>query len=234
MARENLETRKARAQRIMAGLAAAYPDAHCELNYSNPLDLLVATILSAQCSDRQVNIVTAGLFQKYRTAADYARAPLAELEGAIRRIGLYRNKAKSIKAACQTLVEKYGGAVPRTMEELTGLSGVGRKTANVVLGNAFGLNVGVVVDTHVARLSRRLGLSTQTAPDKIETDLEALVPRKNWTQLSHWLIWHGRRRCFARSPECPDCEIKADCPTGQKVLNPKLSPEQQKKMRMRV
>jgi len=234
MAGENFQTRKARAQRIMAGLERAYPGARCELNYSNPLDLLVATILSAQCSDRQVNIVTAGLFQKYRTAADYARAPLAELEGAIRRIGLYRNKAKSIKAACQTLVEKYGGAVPRTMEELTGLSGVGRKTANVVLGNAFGLNVGVVVDTHVARLSRRLGLSTQTAPDKIETDLEALVPRKNWTQLSHWLIWHGRRRCFARSPECPDCEIKADCPTGQKVLNPKLSPEQQKKMRMRV
>jgi endonuclease-3 len=234
MARENLQTRTARAQRIMAGLAAAYPDAHCELNYSNPLELLVATILSAQCSDRQVNIVTTELFQKYRTAADYARAPLAELENAIRRIGLYRNKAKNIKAAGQTLVEKFGGEVPRTMEELTGLSGVGRKTANVVLGNAFGVNVGVVVDTHVARLSRRLGLSTQTAPDKIETDLQALVPRKNWTQLSHWLIWHGRRRCFARSPDCPDCEIKADCPTGQMVLNPKLTPEQQKKMRMRV
>jgi endonuclease III len=234
MARENFQTRKARAQRIMAGLEAAYPDAHCELNYSNPLELLVATILSAQCSDRQVNIVTAGLFQKYRTAADYACAPLAELENAIRRIGLYRNKAKNIKATGQTLVEKHGGEVPRTMEELTGLSGVGRKTANVVLGNAFGVNVGVVVDTHVARLSRRLGLSTQTAPDKIETDLQALAPRKNWTQLSHWLIWHGRRRCFARSPECPDCEIRADCPTGQKVSNPKLTPEQQKKMRMRV
>jgi len=234
MARENLDTRKARAQRIMAGLAAAYPDAHCELNYSNPLELLVATILSAQCSDRQVNIVTTELFQKYRTAADYARAPLAELENAIRRIGLYRNKTKSIKAAGQTLVEKHGGGVPRTMEELTGLSGVGRKTANVVLGNAFGINVGVVVDTHVARLSHRLRLSAQTAPEKIETDLQALAPRKNWMQLSHWLIWHGRRRCFARSPQCPDCEIKADCPTGQKVLDPKLTPEQQKKMRMRV
>jgi endonuclease-3 len=218
----------------MAGLEAAYPDAHCELNYSNSLELLVATILSAQCSDRQVNIVTAELFQKYRSAADYARAPLAELENAIRRIGLYRNKAKSIKAAGQTLVEKHGGEVPRTMEELTGLRGVGRKTANVVLGNAFGVNVGVVVDTHVARLSHRLRLSAQTAPDKIEKDLQALAPRENWTQLSHWLIWHGRRRCVARSPECPDCEIKADCPTGQKVLNPKLTPEQQQRMRMRV
>jgi endonuclease III len=234
MPRENLENRKARAQRIMTGLAAAYPDAHCELNYSNPLELLVATILSAQCSDRQVNIVTAELFRKYRTAADYARAPVTELENDIRRIGLYRNKAKSIKAAGQTLVEKYGGEVPRTMEELTGLSGVGRKTANVVLGNAFGINVGVVVDTHVARLSHRLRLSAQTAPEKIETDLQALAPRKDWMHLSHWLIWHGRRRCFARSPQCPECEIKADCPTGQKVLDPKLTPEQQKKMRMRV
>ncbi len=234
MARENLHGRKARAQRIMAGLAAAYPDAHCELNYSNPLELLVATILSAQCSDRQVNIVTAELFKKYRTAADYARAPVTELENDIRRIGLYRNKAKSIKAAGQTLVEKYGGEVPRTMEELIGLSGVGRKTANVVLGNAFGINVGVVVDTHVARLSHRLRLSAQTTPEKIETDLQALAPQKDWTQLSHWLIWHGRRRCFARSPECSECEIKADCPSGQKVLDPKLTPEQQKKMRMRV
>jgi endonuclease-3 len=234
MARENLETRKARAQRIMAGLAAAYPDAHCELNYSKPLELLVATILSAQCSDRQVNIVTAELFKNYRTAADYAAAPLAELENAIRRIGLYRNKAKNIKAACQTLIEKHGGEVPRTMEELTALSGVGRKTANVVLGNAFGVNVGVVVDTHVARLVGRLGLSNQTATDKIETDLQALTPRKDWTNLSHWLIWHGRRRCFARSPQCPECEIKADCPTGQKVLNPKLTPEQQRKLRMRI
>jgi endonuclease-3 len=232
MAREDFQARRARAQRIMAGLAAAYPDAHCELNYSNPLELLVATILSAQCSDRQVNIVTAGLFQKYRAAADYAGAPLAELEDAIRRIGLYRNKAKNIKAACQTLVEKHGGEVPRAMEELTALSGVGRKTANVVLGNAFGVNAGVVVDTHVARLWQRLGLSSHTAPDKIEADLQALAPQKDWTLLSHWLIWHGRRRCFARNPECPECEIKTDCPTGQKVSNPKLTPEQQKKVRI--
>ena len=234
MARENLQTRKARAQRIMAGLKAAYPRAHCELHYSNPLELLVATILSAQCNARQVNKVAAGLFQKYRAADDYARAPLAELETAIRRIGLYRNKAKNIKAACQTLVEKHGGRVPGTMEELTALSGVGRKTANVVLGNAFGVNAGVVVDTHVARLSRRLGLSAQTAPEKIETDLQALAPRKKWAQLSHWLIWHGRRRCMARNPDCPGCEIKAGCPAGQKVTNSRLTPEQQKRMRARI
>jgi endonuclease-3 len=234
MARENLQNRKARAQRIMAGLKAAYPGAHCELHYSNPLELLVATILSAQCNDRQVNIVTPGLFQKYRAAADYARAPLAELETAIRRIGLYRNKAKNIKAACQTLVEKHGGQVPGTMEELTALSGVGRKTANVVLGNAFSVNAGVVVDTHVARLSRRLGLSAQTAPEKIETDLQALAPRKDWTLLSHWLIWHGRRRCMARNPDCPGCEIRADCPAGKKATNPRLTPEQQKKARTRL
>jgi endonuclease-3 len=234
MARENLQTRKARAQRIFAKLAATYPDAHCELKHFSPLELLIATILSAQCADRQVNIVTKDLFMKYRTAADYAAAPLAALEADIRRIGLYRNKAKSIKAACQTLVEKYGGQVPRTMEELTGLAGVGRKTANVVLGNAFGINVGVVVDTHVARLSRRLALSSQSAPDKIEADLQALAPQKDWTQLSHWLIWHGRRRCFARGPDCPACEIKADCPAGQKVLDPRLTPERRKKLRMQI
>jgi endonuclease-3 len=234
MARENFQTRCARAKRIMARLDAAYPDAHCELHYSNPLELLIATILSAQCSDRQVNIVTSDLFQKYRTAADFAGAPLVELEAAIRRIGLYRNKAKNIKATCQTLVQKHGGEVPRTMEALTELSGVGRKTANVVLGNAFGINEGIVVDTHVARLSRRLGLSSHTAPDKIEKDLQALAPQCDWTNLSHWLIWHGRRRCFARGPECPACDIKADCPAGQKVLNPKLTPEQQEKMRKRI
>jgi len=231
---ENLPTRKARAQRIMAALAAAYPDAHCELDYSNPLELLIATILSAQCTDRQVNLVTPELFKAYRTAADYARAPLAELENAIRRIGLYRHKAKNIQGACQALVEKHGGEVPRAMEELTALSGVGRKTANVVLGNAFGINVGVVVDTHVARLSDRLGLSSHAAPEKIEADLQALTPPKDWTNLSHWLIWHGRRRCSARSPDCPACEIKSDCPAGQKVMNPNLTPEQQKKMRTRI
>jgi len=218
----------------MAGLNAAYPGAHCELNFSNPLELLVATILSAQCTDKQVNIVVADLFKKYHTAADYARAAQEELEADIRRIGLYRNKAKSIRGCCQALAEKHGGQVPRTMGELTALSGVGRKTANVVLGNAFGLNEGVVVDTHVARLSKRLGLSSNTNPEKIEKDLQELVPQEKWTMLSHWLIWHGRRRCFARNPDCAACEIKADCPTGQKVLNPKLADGQRKKLLARI
>src|SRR5579862_2462073 len=162
MARETLQSRRLRAQAIMAGLEAAYPQAHCELDYSSPLELLIATILSAQCTDRQVNLVTPELFRKYRSAADYAGAPLSQLEADIRRIGLFRNKAKNIQAACRTLVEKHGGQVPRTMEELTELGGVGRKTANVVLGNVFHTNAGIVVDTHVARLSQRLGLSTHT------------------------------------------------------------------------
>jgi endonuclease-3 len=156
------------------------------------------------------------------------------LETAIQRLGLFRNKAKSIKAACRMIVEKYGGEVPRTMEELTALPGVGRKTANVVLGNAFGISVGIVVDTHVVRLSRRLGLSSHSAPDKIEADLQALAPQKDWTLLSHWLIWHGRRRCFARGPDCPHCEVRADCPAGRKVLNPKLTPGQRKRLLGRI
>jgi endonuclease III len=234
MLKERLPDKELRMGRIIRGLRAAYPQAHCELNYSSPLELLIATILSAQCTDRQVNIVTESLFKKYRAARDYAEAPVAGLEEDIRRIGLYRNKAKNIKAACQALVEKHGGEVPRTMQDLTELGGVGRKTANVVLGNAFGINVGIVVDTHVARLSRRLGLSAQSAADKIETDLQRLVPQKDWTLFSHLLIWHGRRRCPARSPDCEHCEIKADCPAGRMVLNPKLTPEQQKKLRARI
>jgi len=231
---ERLADKVLRTGRIVRKLQAAYPQAHCELNYSCPLELLIATILSAQCTDRQVNIVTETLFKKYRSARDYAEAPAATLEGDIRRIGLYRNKAKNIKAACQALVDKMGGEVPRTMEELIELGGVGRKTANVVLGNAFGINDGIVVDTHVARLSRRLGLSVQAAPDKIEAGLQALVPRKDWTLFSHLLIWHGRRRCAARSPDCEHCEIKADCPAGRKVLNPKLTAEQRKKLRLQI
>ena len=220
--------------RIIRGFQAAYPQAHCELNYSSPLELLIATILSAQCTDRQVNIVTGALFKKYRSARDYAEAAVAGLEEDIRRIGLYRNKAKNIKAACQALVEKHGGEVPRTMKDLTELGGVGRKTANVVLGNAFGINDGIVVDTHVVRLSRRLDLSAHGAPEKIEADLQRLVPQKDWTLFSHLLIWHGRRRCMARGPDCENCEVKADCPAGRKVLNPKLTPEQRKKMRMQI
>jgi endonuclease-3 len=234
MLKERLADKVLRTGRIIRKLQAAYPQAHCELNYSNPLELLIATILSAQCTDRQVNIVIGPLFKKYRSARDYAEAPAAELEGDIRSIGFYRNKAKNIKAACQVLVEKYGGEVPRTMKELTELGGVGRKTANVVLGNAFGINEGIVVDTHVARLSQRLGLSAQAAPEKIEADLQPLVPRKDWTLFGHLLIWHGRRRCMARSPDCGNCEIKADCPAGRKVLNPKLTAEQQKKLRLQI
>jgi len=212
MARESNEALKARLGKIITGLKRAYPDAHCELNYRNPLELLVATILSAQCNDKQVNIVTEQLFKKYRTAADYANADPAAFEQEIKRIGLYRNKAKNIQAACRKLVELHGGRVPDSMEELTELDGVGRKTANVVLGNAFNINCGIVVDTHVARLSERLGLTREKAPEKIEQVLVKLVPQSEWTLFSHWLIWHGRRRCYARNPDCPNCEIKTLCP----------------------
>jgi endonuclease-3 len=215
MPRESLLEKQARTERIIAGLRKAYPDAHCELNYSNPLELLIATILSAQCTDKQVNLVTAELFKMYRSASDYARAELPALENAIRRLGFFRNKAKNIRACCQRLVTEHGGQVPRTMEELIRLDGVGRKTANVVLGSAFSVEEGVVVDTHVTRLSARLGLTRQKTPEKIERDLMKLVPREHWTMFSHWLIWHGRRRCFARKPDCPHCEIRHLCPSAR-------------------
>ena len=187
----------------------------CELDHANPLELLIATILSAQCTDKQVNIVTADLFRKYKTAAAFADAPAEEFSNAIRRIGLYRNKAKNIQATCRILIERHAGEVPRTMEELVQLPGVGRKTANVVLGNAFGINVGVVVDTHVGRLSVRLGLTRETQPEKVERALMKLVPREHWANFSHWLIWHGRRRCAARKPDCAGCQIRALCPSCQ-------------------
>ncbi|MGA2683933.1 MAG: endonuclease III [Verrucomicrobiota bacterium] len=212
MPREASQAKTVRLKKIIAALDRAYPEAHCELNHADPLQLLVATILSAQCTDKRVNIVTTDLFKKYRTAAGYANAPLAELEQAIKTTGFFRNKAKNIQACCRKLVELYGGEVPRTMAELTQLDGVGRKTANVVLGNAFGINVGVVVDTHVARLSHRLGLTRQETPEKIERDLMLLVPQQQWTLFSHWLIWHGRRRCAARKPDCLNCEILKLCP----------------------
>lgn len=214
MPRESAAARRERVQRIIQALRRAYPEARCELDYRNPLELLVATILSARCTDKMVNQVTAELFQRYRSAADYVNAPIEELEGAIRRLGFFRNKARAIKACCAALVQRHGGEVPRTMEELTALDGVGRKTANVVLGNAFGLNEGVVVDTHVARLARRLGLSQGRTPEQIETDLMKLVPREHWTMFSHWFIWHGRRRCSARKPDCPGCEIRDLCPSA--------------------
>ncbi len=212
MPRESRATTTARTRKIIAGLNKAYPDAHCELDHSNSLELLIATILSAQCTDKRVNLVTPELFKKYRSATDFAQAASAELEHAIKSTGFFRNKAKSIKTACQAIVERHGGNVPRSMEELTQLGGVGRKTANVVLGNAFGINTGVVVDTHVARVSQRLGLTRQKDPVRIEQDLMALVPQEQWTLFSHLLIWHGRRRCFARSPDCLHCEVRSVCP----------------------
>jgi endonuclease-3 len=212
MPRETAEAKAARTTKIIDGLRQAYPNAHCELNFSNPLELLIATILSAQCTDKRVNIVTEGLFKKYRSAAAFANAALPELEQQIKTAGFYRNKARNIRTCCHALVEKHGGDVPKTMEELIELGGVGRKTANVVLGNAFNINVGVVVDTHVARLSTRLGLTRETDPVKIEMALMPLVPRAQWTLFSHLLIWHGRRRCYARNPDCPNCEVKSLCP----------------------
>jgi endonuclease-3 len=211
MARESKPAKLDRTKKIMEGLQRTYPDAHCELNHSNPLELLIATILSAQCTDKRVNLVTPGLFKQYPTAAAYASAPGAELENAIKTTGFFRNKTKSIKAACQALVDKHGGQVPRTMDELRQLGGVGRKTANVVLGNAFNVNCGIVVDTHVARLSLRLGVTAEKQPEKIEQALMLLVPQEKWTLFSHLLIWHGRRRCYARNPDCDNCEIKELC-----------------------
>lgn len=210
--RETAEAKAGRVLAIIDRLRRAHPDAHCELVHSTPLELLVATILSAQCTDKRVNLVTADLFRRYRTAEDYAAVPLAELEAAIQSTGFFRNKARNIRACCTKLVERHGGEVPASMEALTALDGVGRKTANVVLGNAFGMNEGVVVDTHVARLSGRLGLTRETPPEAIERDLMRLVPREQWAMFSHWLIWHGRRRCGARKPDCGGCELAALCP----------------------
>lgn len=210
--RETAAARAERARKICEGLARTYPDAHCELDYRNPLELLVATILSAQCTDVRVNIVTKELFRRCQTARDYAEISQEELERLIQSTGFFRNKAKNLRACGADLVAKHGGEVPRELLALTALAGVGRKTANVVLGNAFGMNEGVVVDTHVSRLSQRLGLTRETTPEKIEQDLMKLVPRENWAILSHWLIWHGRRRCMARKPGCARCEIAALCP----------------------
>ena len=207
-------TRPERGDAVTAILARTYPRAHCELDYTNPLELLVATILSAQCTDVRVNLVSKALFRVCRTAADYVALPAEQLEDLIKSTGFFRAKAKNIRACCAALVERHGGEVPRTMDALTALAGVGRKTANVVLGNVFGINVGVVVDTHVQRLATRLGLTKQTTPEKIEQDLMKLIPRAQWTLLSHWLIWHGRRRCTARKPDCPGCELRALCPSA--------------------
>ncbi len=208
-------TTRERVAQLLKVLPQVYPGAHCELDFHNPLQLLVATILSAQCTDKRVNMVTPTLFKKYRRAKDYANASQAELENAIKSTGFFRNKTKSIRAAMRVIAEGHGGKVPDRMEELRELPGVGRKTANVVLGNAFEKNEGIVVDTHVARLSQRLGLTKQKDAEKIERDLMKLIPRERWTDWSHWLIWHGRRRCYARKPDCSQCEIFQLCPSGK-------------------
>lgn len=199
---------------VIPRLKDEYPGATTELNWSNPLELLVATILSAQTTDVRVNAVTENLFTKYRTVEDYASASPSELEEDIRTTGFYRNKAKSLQGMAHALLQDHGGVVPRTMKELVALPGVGRKTANVVLGNAYGVDEGVVVDTHVRRLSNRLGLTTEQDPEKIEKDLMRIIPKEDWTVFSHLLILHGRRVCKARKPECPDCVLNDICPSS--------------------
>ncbi len=206
--------RKARARKIIARLKREYPDATCALHHSSALELVVATILSAQCTDARVNMVTPHLFTKYRTAADYAAADPRVLETEIQSTGFFRNKTKSIIGMAQALVERHGGDVPQTMEELTALPGVGRKTANVILGTWFKQNEGVVVDTHVHRLSRLLRLTRQDDPVKIEQDLKEIVPRADWTWFSHTLIQHGRSVCIARRPKCADCVLNRLCPSS--------------------
>ncbi len=211
---KTVQQRIERVKRVLPILKKRYPDAKCSLDFRNPLELLVATILSAQCTDERVNIVTKTLFKKYRKAEDYAKAAEGELERDIQSTGFFRNKAKSLRGMGAALVERHGGKVPRTMEELTHLPGVGRKTANVVLGNAYGINVGITVDTHVTRLSQRLGLTKQTDAVKIEQDLIPLVPQEDWALWSHLLIHHGRAICQARKPRCGECALTRDCPSA--------------------
>lgn len=208
--------RAGRAAAILRKLRSTYPDAHCELNHHGAFQLLAATILSAQCTDVRVNMVTPALFKKYPDAKALAAARQEDLEDLIRSTGFFRNKAKNLIAAATSLVREHNGEVPRNLETLTRLPGVGRKTANVVLGNAYGIEAGIVVDTHVARLSKRLGLTKRTDPVKIEKDLIKVIPQDAWTLWSHLLIWHGRRRCSARKPDCPHCEVRALCPSAGK------------------
>jgi endonuclease-3 len=205
---------KAHATEIHARLLAGYPDAHCELDYRNPYELAVATILSAQCTDRRVNMVTPELFRRWPNAHALAEAPREEIEAVIQSTGFYRNKAKSLSGFAEQLVAKHGGEVPAEMDALVVLPGIGRKTANVVLGNAFGINEGVVVDTHVQRLSRRFGLTKESDPVKVERALQPLFPQESWTMLSHLMIWHGRRVCDARKPRCGECTLADICPSA--------------------
>ena len=212
--RETKSQLKERTKEIIRLLKRAHPDAHCALNHSNAFELLIATILSAQCTDERVNIVTADLFRKYRQPEDYLKVPALELQQDVRTTGFFRNKTKSIQGACKMLVEEFGSEVPRTMDELLRLPGVARKTANVVLGVAYGIAAGVVVDTHVSRLSQRLRLTKQKDAGKIEQDLMELVPRKDWIISSHLLIFHGRRVCKARRPLCEECTVEEFCPSS--------------------
>ncbi|MCP4378692.1 MAG: endonuclease III [bacterium] len=217
MGRESKANRKLRSAKLITGLKKAYPDAHCALTHDSPLKLLVATILSAQCTDKRVNIVTKTLFKKYKSPRHYADAPPGELESDIRSTGFYRNKAKNIRGACAKIISDFGGKVPRTMDQLLTLPGVARKTANCVLGNAFGIADGIVVDTHVMRLSARLGLTKQKTPVKIERDLIEIIPQKEWILFSHLLIFHGRAICTARKPDCTNCPLTTLCPSAGKA-----------------
>jgi endonuclease III len=212
--RETKAQRKERTEQIIKLLKRAHPDAHCALNHTNAFELLIATILSAQCTDERVNIVTADLFRKYRKPEDYLKVRDLELQQDIRTTGFFRNKTKSIQGACKMLTEEFRSQVPQTMDELLRLPGVARKTANVVLGVAYGIAAGVVVDTHVSRLSQRLRLTKNTDPGKIEQDLMELVPRKDWIIFSHLLIFHGRRVCKARRPLCEECVVEKLCPSS--------------------
>jgi endonuclease-3 len=204
--------KKAQAARVLRRLKADYPTATCALENETPFELLVATILSAQCTDERVNMVTPELFRRWPTAREMAGAPIKELEKVIQSTGFFRNKAKNIKAASRDIAEKHGGDVPRDMDQMIALAGVGRKTANVVLGTAFGMATGVVVDTHVTRLSRRLGLTKHTDPTKIEQDLMQLLPKSEWVDFAHRMIHHGRQICTARKPKCPMCSMNTFCP----------------------
>jgi endonuclease-3 len=216
---KKVEQRRERVKKVLPLLKKLYPAAKCSLDHHSPLELIVATILSAQCTDDRVNIVTKTLFKKYRSAQDYARVPQEELEKDIQSTGFYRNKAKSLRAMAQSLIDKHQGKVPDTMEELVDLAGVGRKTANVVLGNAFDKNIGIVVDTHVTRVSNRLGLTDHESDAvKIEQDLVQVVPAEDWTIWSHLLIFHGRQICQARKPKCEICPLLPHCPAGQKIM----------------
>lgn len=204
--------KKQQTAEIIKRLKKMYPDAHCALNHSNAFELLVATILSAQCTDDRVNIVTATLFRKYRSPQDFVEVELEELTQDIKSINFFNNKAKNIQAMAAKIIENFGGEVPQTMDALLTLNGVARKTANVVLGNAYGIASGVVVDTHISRLSQRLGITEETTPEKIEKDLAELVPKKDWVMFPHWMIFHGRQICNARKPKCDECKLNDICP----------------------